>query len=218
MTHKKIYTLAFCIGISPYFVNGYVNSIIYGYPLLYWIFELATWIVLPLCVVLFLRRSGALVLEEIGFRSNIFKEGKFDIVIFVGLLYALIGLILYFIFLSAGEALFPGNSLFHYQQVVPESGLARLLIAIYLATSAAFVEEFYFRGLFYKITSYYNRPLFLYMFWSPLLFSLIHWENGIANVFATYFLGLVSALLFVWTRNLWPLIIAHLFTDYYYFG
>ena len=218
MNHRNLYSGLLLLGLLPFLVNGFLNPILYNYPFLYWVFELLSWVALPILVFTICVRVGDLKLAEIGIRQNIFGEGSTELLIVICVIYALISYFLYSIFLFIGEELFPGEPLFFYQQVVPTEGIFRSIVLIYLALSAALVEELYCRGLFFKISRYFKYSILFYVLASPLLFASLHWEGGIANVFATYLFGLLSALMFLWFKNLWPLIAGHLLTNFIYFG
>ncbi|MCP4769644.1 MAG: CPBP family intramembrane metalloprotease [Gammaproteobacteria bacterium] len=51
-----------------------------------------------------------------------------------------------------------------------------------------------------------------------LLFSLVHWEDGLANLASTYIFGVFMAIAYLGLRNLWPLVIGHIFIDLVWFG
>ena len=99
-----------------------------------------------------------------------------------------------------------GGSL--YNRAIPLEPALALLTLLYICLSAAFVEEIVFRGLLFACL-----PPSRYVLVSALAFSLIHWENGSWETFATLVLGLVLALLYIRIRNLWPFIFGHAVTD-----
>ena len=218
MSKRNLNILLLTLGISPYLVNGYINSLIYEVPVLYWSFELITWVLVPTGILYLLQRFGDLKVEDLGFSGLFIGRRRVGLIVLVGFFCAPIGYVIFSIFLSLGEVLFPRGALFFYQQIVPSHGLERYVVALYFAVSAGLVEEFYFRGLAYKIAEKFEHPLMVYFLFSPLLFAIVHWESGLPTVFGAYFFGIVSAALFLWFRNLWPLVISHMFTDYMYFG
>jgi membrane protease YdiL (CAAX protease family) len=63
------------------------------------------------------------------------------------------------------------------------------------------------------INGYINAQIY-----TPIVFALPHWEGGLHNVLATYVCALFFALLFLITKNLWPLIVGHIYTDYVWFN
>lgn len=205
------------IGISPLLVNGYVNSKIYTLPILYWSFEFLTWIVVPTLALIYAARKGALTFPDIGIHRKIAGRNNLPLLVVLCLLLGPIDLLLYSNLLVLSAAAFPSTGLFAYQSVMPDSVALRVLVAVYFALTAGIVEEVFFRGLLFKVATCFSRPMMVYLTWSPLLFALIHWENGAANVAATYVLGVFVALVYIAVRNLWPLIVGHVYTDYVWF-
>jgi membrane protease YdiL (CAAX protease family) len=99
-----------------------------------------------------------------------------------------------------------GGSL--YPHAIPLDPNLALVALFYLCISAALVEEIVFRGVLFVAL-----PRRLYVPLSALAFSLIHWENGSWETFATLVLGLVLAVLYIRIRNLWPFVFGHVVTD-----
>jgi len=114
--------------------------------------------------------------------------------------------------------LFPGQGFFQYKSIVPESGILYFAVTIYLGLSAGLVEEFLFRGLLYRAFSGFRHSLALFLVILPILFSLVHWENGLAKLASTYIVGIFMAIAYLGLRNLWPLVAGHIFTDLVWFG
>ena len=113
---------------------------------------------------------------------------------------------------------FPSESYFSYKSVIPQEGVLKYITVIYFSMSAGIVEELYFLGFFFKISGYFKNSISIYLISSPILFSLIHWEGSLANIFSTYFFGLFASIAFLYMKNLWPLILGHVFTDAMYFS
>jgi membrane protease YdiL (CAAX protease family) len=195
---NRLLFLALC-GITPFMVNGLVNSVIAHNALLYWAFEMLTWIVIPSTVLLRGRSNIGLVLLACAVLSP--------------LCYGV-----YFYSYEFFSALFPGQGFFQYESIVPESGILYFAVTLYFGLSAGLVEEFLFRGLLYRSFSGLRHSLALFLVISPILFSLVHWENGFANLASTYIVGIFMAIAYLGLRNLWPLMIGHIFTDLVWFG
>ncbi len=111
----------------------------------------------------------------------------------------------------------PGDPIFAYRSIIPESEAKRTLVVWYLAISAGIVEELYFRGLLFKISQFFRGSTSVYLIFSPLVFSAIHWEGNLSNMGASYIVGLLGCLVFLWLKNIWPLIIGHTFTNLLWF-
>jgi membrane protease YdiL (CAAX protease family) len=52
-----------------------------------------------------------------------------------------------------------------------------------------------------------------YIFISGMFFGLVHWWSSLAKTVATFIFGLIAARLYVWTKSLLPLIVAHIISD-----
>jgi len=215
---RSRYILLTAIGIAPFYFNGYVNAAIADRPVLYWGFEAICWLVLPAIVLAVLVRSAGLRFADLGFHTKIFGGRS---VAWLVLACAFACQMYYKGYLHAYEfarTLLPGESIFDYRSMIPERGLGRIAVVLYFSLSAAFVEEIYFRGLLLKIATFGRNAAATFMAVSPVLFALIHWKSGMANLAATYLLGLGVALAFVLVRNIWPFVAGHAFTDFMRFS
>lgn len=92
---------------------------------------------------------------------------------------------------------------------------------LYMAITAALVEEIYFRGLLYKllidIFSDRKATSILYLLISTALFGAIHWEKGTYMVITTSVFGFAAAIFYLEYKYLTPLIVAHFVIDLYEF-
>jgi len=210
--NDRIYLLLFCVGISPYMINGWVNARIHNIAWAYWGFEFLSWILIPWTIF---RYANCINLypKELGLHDRVAGTRNPVELILLCLLLAVFEPLFFNWALNLGTHVFPNIPFFSYQSVEPGNGWQRMLVAIYFAASAAIVEELYYRGLFYKVSTYFRFPTASYMVFSPLLFAATHWESGMANAFAAWLLGLASSAIYLGTRNLWPLILGHFVTD-----
>ena len=118
-------------------------------------------------------------------------------------------------FLWRFDWIYGKRNIFSWAAVLP-TGLMGYLGKLYLAVSAGFVEEIYFRGLFRHVLysvlpKRFRESCFLVA--SAIAFGAIHWEGGLARLVATAIIGLLAARLFTWLGTLWPLIFAHIVVD-----
>jgi membrane protease YdiL (CAAX protease family) len=215
---RNLYWALLSIGIFPFFINGYVNASIAKWPVAYWTFELLYWIVIPATVLACLIRFGRLQLSEIGLSSTILGRRSIGLVILICIVFCAIDFLVYYHAIRYLHTVLPNEGIFQYKSVIPEGGIRRMLVVIYLALSAGFVEEIYFRGLLFKACSFVPSATLKYFVLSPLLFALAHWESGPANTAAAYVVGVVTAGAFLAMRNLWPLIAGHIYTDYFWYA
>lgn len=70
----------------------------------------------------------------------------------------------------------------------------------------AFVEEVVYRGMLF--TLFEQRTY--YLLFSPLLFAGIHLNQGLFGMVQAGLMGFSACILLLWTRNILPLITAHL--------
>ncbi|HIF51992.1 MAG TPA: CPBP family intramembrane metalloprotease [Thiotrichaceae bacterium] len=215
---KKLYLTLIGIGIFPFMINGYVNSIIYQNHYLYWCFEIVTWVILPIIIFFIAMKFGNLSFSEIGIHTRICGKRNLPLLMFICVIFCPFDYWLYRELIYFFQSIYPSESLFAYQSVTPNEGFSRVIVAIYFGLSAGIVEELYFRGFMFRICQLFINTIPIYLILSPVLFSLIHWESGVANMLSTYIFGFIGALIFLWFKNLWPLIIGHIYTDYVWFS
>ena len=214
---NRLLLLALC-GIAPFMVNGLVNSVIHQHALLYWGFEMLTWVVIPSTILYLVTRTPGFQFSDLGYHGIIFGRSKTWLLLLVCVLFAPL---VYWVYSTSYDffiELFPAGETFDYDSLVPASGIFYLAIVIYFGLSAGLVEEFLFRGLLYRAFSRFPSSTVLFLVVSPLLFGLVHWEDGLANLASTYIVGVFMAIAYLGFRNLWPLVIGHIFTDLVWFG
>jgi len=214
---NRLLLLALC-GIAPFMVNGLVNSVIADNALLYWSFEMLTWIVIPSIILLQVIRTEGMDLSDLGYHASIRGRNNIGLLVLACVAFSPLCYGVYFYSYEFFSELFPGQGFFQYESIVPESGILYFAVTIYFGLSAGLVEEFLFRGLLYRAFSGFRHALALFLVISPVLFSLVHWENGFANLASTYIVGVFMAIAYLGLRNLWPLVIGHIFTDLLWFG
>jgi membrane protease YdiL (CAAX protease family) len=216
-SNRRLFAL-FGIAVSPYLINGYINSLIADNPIHYWTFELVTWVVLPALVFTIARNRYGITLQELGFTAALFGKSRVPLLLGLCVAFSALDWYAYSSLHRYFSQLLPHEGIFHYSSVVPETGIWKILTAVYFAISAGFVEEAIYRGFAFRIMHRVNSSVLPFLVFSPLIFAAVHWESGLANVAASYVLGLIAAVAYVWLRNLWPLVVGHVFTDYVWFG
>jgi hypothetical protein len=214
---RNLYLALFCAGTLPFMVNGIVNAAIASNPWLYWSFEVACWVVLPLAVFTVACTRGGLRLEDLGIHGRIRGRRNIPLLLFLCLIAGPVDLFIYAHLAGIFSRLVPGVALFAYESVIPAAGVMRFVVAAFFALTAGIVEELYYRGLFFRISEFFPAPRAVYLGVSPVLFALIHWEGAPGNLPATYVFGLLAALFYLALRNLWPLVIGHIYTDLIWF-
>jgi membrane protease YdiL (CAAX protease family) len=213
----RLLLLALC-GIAPFMVNGLVNSVIHDNALLYWGFEFLTWIVIPCSILYLLARSPGFRFSDLGYHGAIRGQHNPGLLALTCILFAPLCYAVYAGSYAFFSEIFPGQGFFSYESVVPESGILYFMVVIYFGLSAGLVEEFLFRGLLFQAFAGFQHSLALFLLVSPLLFSLVHWEDGLANLASTWVFGVFMAIAYLGLRNLWPLVLGHIFIDLVWFG
>lgn len=211
------YLLLASIGIVPFLVNGPINAGIAQRPGLYWSFELLIWVAVPLLLLYAAMRTPGFRFADLGFHMAVMGYRGIIPVLLACLVFAPIGYWVYDTVFETFDHWFPGGGFFHYETIIPATGIRRQAVILYFAASAGLVEEFLFRGLLYRAAQDFSHPRLCFLLVSPLLFSLVHWESGIANLLATWVYGLFAAAVMMLLRNLWPLIVGHVSTDLIWF-
>ena len=212
------YLLLAAIGILPLLVNGPINARIAHSPWLYWSFELAIWVVLPTVLLLATMRTHGFRFAHLYLHLSVIGYRGLPAVLLACLLFSPLMYGCYFGATALFERWFPEGGFFDYQTMIPEAGIPYLIAVLYFALSAGLVEEFLFRGLLWRAAREFANPVPIFLLVSPLAFSLVHWESGIANLAATWVVGLLAAAALLLLKNLWPLIAGHVFTDLLWYG
>jgi len=86
---------------------------------------------------------------------------------------------------------------------VPSDGVARWVVAVYVAVSAGVIEEYFFRGLLGVVCAHYlGRSVAVFVVVSVLAFAAIHWGGGLVNVIAAGCSGVLLAAVYARTGDL----------------
>lgn len=86
----------------------------------------------------------------------------------------------------------------------------KYVVLLYFALTSSIVEEFFFRGLIRKILiNHFDKSRLAFVIISSIIFGGAHWAAGIAAVVSAGFSGIFLAVLYVWSRDLRPIMIGH---------
>lgn len=199
---------------APLLLNGFYNVIITRSPAAYWTVELTVWVLVPWLSLYGYRRAGG-EFRDLGvvWPRTAGQAGK-------DLIYGCIwGFVLLWVFRGGrelGKSVFDENHFavaFNYGSLIPESGWRETVVWIYFSLSAGIVEELYFRGILRRFFGQGRRAVMLFLAVSTLLFSVIHWENGVNDLLATGAFGLLAGICYVWHRTIFIPVIAHVVAD-----
>jgi hypothetical protein len=220
---KRVWLAALLIvGLLPFELNGWYNPRLSTTA--FWCIELLTWVVMPMAILTVALRRGIVTRAELGLHLSVFGKRNEALILMFSLVASFA---LYHIdrwTVEKAGALFPANfgySPFQYRTVVPDpgptTGWLRLLAISYLALSAGWVEETYYRAMMSKLFSPRWWGTLLYVLVSTIVFASAHWEGGVQTMFEAAVFGGIAALLFRAIQNIWPLIIAHTIVDFLWF-
>lgn len=97
-----------------------------------------------------------------------------------------------------------------------QSGVSTIAYFVFLSICAGFFEEFYFRGVLGESIAGSGGSFrkLLYVVISAALFGLEHRTGGLAQLGASVYVGIGSALFYLRLRSIWPLVVAHIVTDF----
>ena len=200
-------------------VNGWINAKIHENIVAFWGFEIFSWVLLPLSIFLYLFKYRGITPTYLGLHGKVNGKENSEYLTSICLLMIFISYPLYLTSnFIAGHIVVPSQPLFLYASVQPPSPFFKLLTALYYAMTAGIVEELYYRGIFFRIVQKLSHPRIFYLTLSPALFAIAHWEQGIQNILSTWIYGFVFCMFFLRFRNLWPLILGHIITDFIWFS
>lgn len=105
------------------------------------------------------------------------------------------------------QSAFGAAQLFRYP-VIEDMTLKWLDLTIGLLLVAV-AEELVFRRLAWKTLAARGFSTVGIVFWSSLIFGVIHWATGLASVVSAGFTGVILMLLYRYSGRLWPCVLVH---------
>lgn len=198
-------------------VNGFYKDILHdSMPLFFWLADTTHFLLLPITILVYLYYQYQIKPVDYGFKIKAVFKHPVEWVVWIVLssiifYYGYTLLSQFFLWLLDGKA-----SNFAYTDTMPEPVVKRLLTTVYFAATAAFVEEIFNRALPWLALSKLGESLkikVIYVLATALIFGLLHWENGIHELWATGVFGIITAILYLYLKTIWPLVIGHFVTD-----
>jgi membrane protease YdiL (CAAX protease family) len=188
----------------------------------YWAADVAQFVLAPLACAWLLLRPAGVGAAELGLALKPDRFGAGGIgagtIAFTA---ALLVAATWPVFVYTRITLWQYGDVSALDAAMPAAGLSRLLVALYMAVSAALVEEVVFRALPWLYLQQAVGPRWgrtLYLWFGPLLFALCHAEQGPGGMIAAWWFGLVAARFYLKLRSLWPAVLAHFAVDLLMFG
>jgi membrane protease YdiL (CAAX protease family) len=187
---------------------------------LYWAFDIAKFVIVPALILAWLYRRHSLSPSRYGLERFGKGEHWFHALGLILLVSLILAVVYHLSSRMAWSIAATAPPTFTYSNSVP-SGWLHFPVVVYFGLTAGFVEEVFLRGLPVRYLQcrhgdHWSRPA--YVAGTSLLFGLIHWENGIPEIFATAAFGVAAAVIYLKLRNLWPLIMAHILIDVWWFS
>ena len=193
----------------------------------FWLGDVVCFIVVPIVLVVTLRLPVLPAFTILDSPDKSSSSGRSDYGDGAPLVYVSVSVVVIFITWKIGYALggyatvqLPGllNPVLDYRTHVPADGISRSIVSIYFALTAGIVEEFFSRGIAKNVIERFTSSPLLYVLISSALFASYHWAGGLRNVVTSFAVGLALASLYLWTRKLLPLMVAHTVFDWTYFS
>jgi membrane protease YdiL (CAAX protease family) len=195
-------------------LDGFTKPALAATPALFWAYDVTKWVLLPAVTLFAMHMWCDVRPSDFGLRG----PGRHWSVAQISALAVLFSALAmsYFAFQALAVRFFPGGGTFDLTEVMP-LGAAYLPVVLYLCASAAFVEEFFYRGVLLEAMAPAGAGAgraAAYVAFSSTLFGLSHFESGPGEILATGLYGVVAALFALRVRNLWPLMVGHFATDF----
>lgn len=211
---KILLLTALPVLLWSFFAGSFLPSLASREPALFFAIDALGWVILPMACLGFAYKAYHLTPDRYGLRwGRTFDSAR------SGLIAVALAAAVFLTFLPVQAVawwLFPPSvGTLSYAPLIPKGALGGL-VALYLALTAAVVEEIFFRGLLKELFlsfsgSFAAKALFVGI--SALLFGVSHWALGAFKVVAALYLGVAAALLYLRFDSLWPNILGHLFLN-----
>ena len=180
-----------------------------------WAFDFATYLLIPLVLLIVFHRKRYFTLAHFDFRLDHFWKN-----FLIGTLMTVPIILLLFFqgqFLDAWlRKIYNGSQIYPFLYK-PEEGLWKyILLAVYFGVSAGFFEEVVIRALFIRSFERAGLSTPWAAGLSLLIFVTIHWGMGAYVLFCALWIGLIYTLVYVKLRNTLPLVVSHTLVDLVY--
>ena len=214
-TKKQIFSLYF-LSLIPIYIKGYLNPFIIQYPILYWLVEILVWILFPIYLFDWCgRRRLQISYEKLGYHTKLCGEYIQGGYISTTVILIPIIFISYALLRKLSSHIIFDNYLYHgfsYGDLIPAYGIERYIVLWFYSISAGFVEETQ-RSLCRLLFSNSFEDSIRYVLFSAAFFSLLHWHQGVQHIFLTFCLGVLFASLYLYFKNIWPIVVNHVLLD-----
>lgn len=193
----------------PLFINGIYNLYLQNYLVLFFLVDISTRLFIPLIILRNFHKNFKLIDNHFSFDKKLIT--KIFVIFFNFIIIPLLFFLIYIISIRIFEHIFPIN---YFQRFSYSKNLDNYIVVLYFSLSAGIFEELFYRAYLINFLENILKNKLIIILISAFLFSSIHWENGIVNLLSTFCLGCFSALYYIKSRKVVPLIIGHFITDF----
>lgn len=219
-TQRKQQEIAVALSLAlvwaVWLLNGFYMAALAQFSvLLFWLVDIAQWVLLPGVLLFVLARAYAILPHHYAYAWPIADTRqllKDTAVVFI------IGYLAYSSAWLFWALLGHPMAEFSWPQTFPEGWLGTLTW-LYASVTAGLVESVFFislpwllyRSVLTRQNRRPNRDVFIVLV--SLVFALAHWEQGMHIVAAAFCFNTVMCAWFFQLRTLWPIAIAHVLID-----
>jgi len=192
-------------------VNGMYMSFLSGYSkTLFWCLDLVQWVIIPLTLTAYLSSKHDIAADQYGLSFSLLN---LKAILWTGL--AMLTLYPAFFWVSdlTWDLLGQPSGFFSFHNAYPE-GVMGTVIWLYSAFTAGVVESIFFIALPWLLWSRLvktNNMAFISI--TSVIFAAVHWEQGLHIISGALVFSLVACSWYLWLRNLWPVLLAHIIID-----
>ena len=176
-----------------------------------WGLDLLVYFLAPIAVVSIYLKKGLIRWDVFDLRFN-----RVSLHLLAGILLAGISLFIFFtkaIHLDPHLSWFTGYSYAPWFYRPEDGPLRYVLFNVYIAGSACLLEEALYRSFLINGLERVGMPTWKAASISLVVFSLIHLSGGASFVLGAFLVGGVYTLVYVQTRNILSLVVAHFLVD-----
>jgi membrane protease YdiL (CAAX protease family) len=211
----KISEIVVLIVLIPHLINGFYNQQLIEVSLpIYYLIRLISTLFIPLIGIIILSKKCSYNRTDFGLViSNKLKSiwGILLATFMVALFWYFFPIFYYQRLEHLLIKLFPTDFLKMPFQVTASK--YSILLSIFLAISAGFFEEIYYRSILFKILKDRKMNTVLIILLSSLIFTSAHWESGIHYLPLVFMTTVFLMWFYAKFRTVIPLIAVHIIVD-----
>lgn len=207
---RRRWAIAFVLICLPFFINDFSGIYVKDWRL--WLFIDYTAVKLyPLIIFLWMLKKKYASPADFGLgRIGI---GRFIVVLAAA---AVLGVLVDQVIFRLIERSVPDIAIGHMPRIT--STLFDWIDLTFGLLAVGFFEELIFRGFACGLMEKYTKSKLLIIIIPSVIFSLIHWSLGIPTLVGAFLIGSIFMALYLKTRNILPLALAHFLINFLFFS